>query len=59
MPWHVEKRSGDRPWKIVKDDGTVVGSSKTEAEAKASVRARYANTPEASATAQRYLRRKR
>jgi len=44
MPWRVEKRSGARPWKIVRaTDGKVVGSSKTKEEAEASRRARYAN----------------
>lgn len=44
MPWHVEKRSGAKPYKIVKSDtGKVVGASKTKAMAEASVRARYAS----------------
>jgi len=44
MPWKVVKRSGSRPWKIVKTTtGKVVGSSTTKAKAEASVRARYAN----------------
>ena len=48
MPWIVRKGTGARPWKIVaKDTGKVVGSAKTKAEAQASVKARYANTPEA------------
>jgi hypothetical protein len=43
MPWKVVKRSGSRPWKIVKTTtGKVVGSSTTKAKAEASVRARYA-----------------
>lgn len=42
MPYRVEKRSGSRPYKIIKTTtGEVVGSSKTKEEAKASVRARY------------------
>ena len=42
MPYKVVKRSGERPFKIVKkDSGKVVGSSKTLADAKASIRARY------------------
>lgn len=46
MPWTVRKRRGVRPWKIVRSDtGEVVGSSTSEAKAKASVAARYANTP--------------
>lgn len=48
MPWFVRKGTGAKPWKIVsKETGKVVGSSKTKAEAEASVKARYANTPEA------------
>jgi hypothetical protein len=44
MPYKVVKRSGAKPWKIInKNTGKVVGSSKTKAKAKASVRARYAN----------------
>lgn len=43
MPWSAQKRGNG--WVIVRSDtGEVVGHSKTEAEAKASVRARYANT---------------
>ena len=43
MPWHVEHRKGEKPWKIVKTStGEVVGSSKTEGQAKASIRARFA-----------------
>ena len=43
MPYKVVKRSGSRPWKIVKTTtGEVVGSSTTKAKAEASVRARYA-----------------
>ena len=43
MPVRVEKRSGPRPWKIVEiTGGRVVGSSLTEAAAKASARARNA-----------------
>ncbi len=43
MPYYVEKRTGKRPWKIVKKDtGEVVGSSTTREESLASVRARYA-----------------
>ena len=48
MPWKVKKGTGAKPWKIVRaDTGEIVGSSKTKAKADASVRARYANTPEA------------
>lgn len=48
MPWSVVKRgSGPKPYKIVKKDtGQVVGSSATRAQAQASVRARYANSPD-------------
>jgi hypothetical protein len=43
MPYKVVKRSGERPWKIIKTTtGEVVGSSKTKEDAEASVRARYA-----------------
>lgn len=43
MPYKIVKRSGKRPYKIVKKTtGKVVGSSTTRAAAKASVRARYA-----------------
>lgn len=48
MPWIVKKGRGSRPWKIVREDtGQVVGSSMTEEQARASVRARYAKSPEA------------
>ena len=44
MPWRVEKRTGDKPYKIIKTDtGEVVGSSETREKAEASIRARYAN----------------
>jgi hypothetical protein len=44
MPYKIEKRSGKRPWKIIKKStGKVIGSSKTKENAKASIRARYAN----------------
>lgn len=42
MPWKVVKKSGAKPWKIVKA-GKVVGSSTTKAKAEASIKARYAN----------------
>jgi len=43
VPWKIIKRSGSRPYKIVKiTTGEVVGSSETKEEAEASVRARYA-----------------
>lgn len=43
MPYKIEKRSGARPFKIIKKDtGKVVGSSITKAQAQASIRARYA-----------------
>ena len=44
MPWTVKKKGGKKPYKIVRaDTGKVVGSSTSEAKAKASVRARYAS----------------
>jgi hypothetical protein len=47
MPWKVKKASGSG-YDIVKSDtGEKVGHSETKAKAEASVRARYANTPEA------------
>lgn len=42
MPYRIVKGSGKRPYKIIKKDA-VVGSSKTIAKAKGSIRARYAN----------------
>jgi len=43
MPYRVEKRKGEKPWKIIKSEtGEVVGSSKTKADAQASIRARHA-----------------
>lgn len=43
MPYKIVKRSGARPWKIIKKDtGKVVGSSTSKAKAQASIRARYA-----------------
>ncbi len=42
MPVHVEKGSGPRPWKIVEPDGTVVGTSLTQAKAEASAAHRNA-----------------
>ena len=43
MPWHVEKRKGSRPWKIIKDStGEVVGSSTSREMAVKALRARYA-----------------
>lgn len=48
MPWRVEKRDGKRPYKIInKDTGKVVGSSSSRQAARASVKARYANKPQA------------
>jgi hypothetical protein len=41
MPYRIEKRSGDKPYKIIKPSGEVVGSSKTRKDAEASIRARY------------------
>ncbi len=42
MPVRVEKGSGPRPWKIVEPDGTVVGTSLTQAKAEASAAHRNA-----------------
>jgi hypothetical protein len=43
MPYKIEKRGGDRPYKIInKNTGKQVGSSKTRADAEASIRARWA-----------------
>ncbi len=44
MPVHVEKRSGEKPYKIVEPSGKVVGSSKTKADAESSARARNAGS---------------
>jgi hypothetical protein len=45
MPWKVQKGKGSRPYKIKNTrTGRIVGSSKTKAAAKKSVRARYANS---------------
>jgi len=42
MPYELRKGTGPRKWKIVKKaTGKVVGTSTTEAKAKASIRARY------------------
>ena len=47
MPYKIKKQTGSRPYKIVRaDTGKVVGSSKTVADAKASIRARYAHEKE-------------
>jgi len=43
MPYKIEKRSGEKPFKIInKNTGKVVGSSTSKAKAQASIRARYA-----------------
>lgn len=43
MPYRIVKRSGPRPFKIIRvEDGRTVGSSKTRVEAQASIRARHA-----------------
>lgn len=43
MPYSIQFRRGEKPYKIVrKDDGKVVGSSTSKAKAQASIRARYA-----------------
>jgi hypothetical protein len=45
MPWKVVKGKGSRPFKIKNTrTGRTVGSSKSKSGARASVRARYANT---------------
>jgi hypothetical protein len=45
MPWKVVKGKGKRPYKIKNTrTGKTVGSSKSKTKAKASMRARYANT---------------
>ena len=42
MPYSIRKRTGARPWKIIKKStGEVVGSSTSKPMAEASVRARY------------------
>ena len=47
MPWHVEKRKGEKPWKVVKDStGAVVGSHPSEQSAKRQIRALHANVKE-------------
>ena len=43
MPYKIEKRGGERPYKIInKNTGKQVGSSTSKAKAEASIRARYA-----------------
>jgi hypothetical protein len=42
MPYSIRKRTGPRPWKIIKKSTReVVGSSTSKLKAEASVRARY------------------
>ena len=42
MPYSIQKRTGPRPWKIIKKSTQeVVGTSTSKAKAEASVRARY------------------
>ena len=42
MPYSIRKRSGPRPYKIIKTStGEVVGTSRTREDAQASIRARY------------------
>jgi hypothetical protein len=44
MPYKIVKKTGKRPYKIVKrDTGKVVGSSTRKAMAQKAIRARYAN----------------
>lgn len=46
MPWSVGKRT-EKGWPIIKDStGEIVGYSNSKEEAKAAVRARYANSRE-------------
>lgn len=53
MPWKTRKSSRGG-WDIVRaDTGRVVGHSDTKKDAEASVRARYANSPEARRNARR------
>lgn len=50
MPYRILKGRGERPYKIIKTaTGDTVGTSKTLADAKASIRARYMgeHSPEA------------
>lgn len=43
MPYRILKKSGPRPYKIIRlEDGKEVGSSATRSDAEASIRARYA-----------------
>jgi hypothetical protein len=42
MPYSIRKRTGPRPWKIIKKSTQeVVGTSTSKPKAEASVRARY------------------
>jgi hypothetical protein len=42
MPYSIRKRTGPRPWKIIKKSTQeVVGTSTSKSKAEASVRARY------------------
>lgn len=48
MPWKIEKRSGEKPWKVVNEDsGEVVGEHETEEKAQAHRRALYKNVDDA------------
>jgi hypothetical protein len=42
MPYKIRYKKGVRPWKIVDENGVIKGSSLTEKDAKASIRARLA-----------------
>lgn len=42
MPYGIIKKSGKKPYKIIKG-GKIVGSSSSKEKAKASIRARYDN----------------
>ena len=47
MPWQVVKRTGPKPWKVVKEgDGKVVGNHSSRASALSQLRALYANVKE-------------
>jgi len=54
MPRHVEKRKGEKPYKIVEPSGRVVGSSTSRKKAQAS-----ANAANASAHNWKPTKRKR
>lgn len=54
MPWSTRKGKG-KTWEIIRSDtGKVVGISDSKEKAAASVRARYANSPEYGSQKTRY-----